>query len=89
MPAEIDPEEFRPDDLELARLWDQYPEFRPLWVEWCKAERAEYQVANSVSSTTERAAAAERVKKAGQVLNEYLNRKGLDHLAVWQGKDHT
>ncbi len=88
MPAEFDPEECRPDDLELERLWDHDPEFRGLRVEWCKAETAERQVADSVSSTTERSAAAVRVNKARQVLNEYLIRKGLGHLAVWQGKPH-
>jgi len=88
MPAEFDPEKFRPDDLELERLWDRDPEFRRLWVERCKAERALEQVLDSVSSSKERIAVVERVNKARQVLNEYLNSKGLGHLSVWQGKEH-
>ena len=89
MPTDFDPEEFRPDDLKLERLWDRDPEFRRLWVERCKAERAFRQAENSETAPREYVPVVERVNKARQLLNEYLNTKGLVHLSVWQGKRTT
>ncbi len=88
MATEFDPEECRPTDLELERLWDHDPEFRGLRVEWCKAERAFRQAADSETPPREYAPVVERVNKARQLLNEYLNSKGVGHLSVWQGKEH-
>ena len=82
MPAEFDPEEFRPDDPELERLWVHDPEFQRLRVEWCKADRAFHQAANSEIPPREYVPIVERYKTACQAHNEYLKRKGLGHLSV-------
>lgn len=82
MPAEFDPEECRPDDLELERLWDHDPEFQRLRVEWCKAERAFRQAANSEIPPREYAPIVERYKTACQAHDEYLKKKGLSLFLV-------
>ena len=82
MSAEFDPEECRPDGLELEPLWDHDPEFKRLRVAWCKAERAFHQAANTETAPREYGPIVERYKTACQAYNEYLKRKGLSLFLV-------
>ncbi len=96
MAREFDPEQFRPDDLEAERLYDQDPEFRRLWVEECQAERDFSRLAGTVEfrapgqdyrsdapvvSTTESAEVWSRLQRAKQELKEYCDKKGLPDLS--------
>ncbi len=92
MPAEFDPEKFRPDDLELEPLYDQYPEFRPLWVKYCQANAARYTLSGRAGfrapehgyqsdvpsvPTTEHTAVRDRFDRACQAIEQFCKQKGV------------
>ncbi len=99
MARELDPEQFRPDDLEAERSYDSDPEFRRLWVEKCQAERDASRLTGTVSfrtegqgyrsdapvvSTTEDAEVWSRLQRTKQKVKEYCHKKGLPDLSQRQ-----
>ena len=99
MPNEIDDENFRPADLEAGRAWEHYPEFRPLWVEKCEAERTCSQRSGTAAfrgpgqgypsevpevSPIEDATAWQRLHRARQEVKQWCDEKGLRDLSLEQ-----